>query len=67
MLKVYEFTESELEYFRNACNFTDEELQCFNLRAKNKSNEYIAQKMFISTAKVSILVKRIKKKILKVI
>ena len=66
-IQVYNFVEWELQKFRDECNFTDEELQCFELKAKDKSVEYIAQEMHISTAKVSRLVKRIKNKILKVI
>lgn len=66
-IQVYNFVEWELQKFRDECNFTDEELQCFELKAKDKSIEYIAQEMHISTAKVSRLVKRVKSKILKVI
>lgn len=66
-LQIRDFVESELEYFRKNCNFTDEELDYFNLRAKDKSNAYIAKQMYISEAKVSVLAKRVKKKILKVI
>ena len=66
-IQVYNFVEWELQKFRDECNFTDEELQCFELKAKDKSIEYIAQEMHISTAKVSRSVKRIKSKILKVI
>lgn len=66
-IQVYNFVEWELQKFRDECNFTDEELQCFELKAKDKSIEYIAQEMHISTAKVSRLVRRVKSKILKVI
>lgn len=66
-IQVYNFVEWELQKFRDECNFTDEELQCFELKAKDKSIEYIAQELHISTAKVSRLVKRVKSKILKVI
>lgn len=66
-IKIYNFVEWELQKFRDECNFTDEELQCFELKAKNKSIEYIAQEMHISTAKVSVLVKRIINKIIKVV
>lgn len=66
-MRFCDFVKCELEKFREECNFTDEELQCFELKAKDKSHEYIAQKMHISTAKVSILVRRIKNKILKVL
>ena len=66
-IQVYNFVEWELQKFRDECNFTDEELQCFELKAKDKSIEYIAQEMHISTAKASRLVRRVKSKILKVI
>lgn len=66
-IQVYNFVGWELQKFRDECNFTDEELQCFELKAKDKSNEYIAQQMHISTAKTSRLIKRVKNKILKVI
>lgn len=66
-MQIRDFTKPELDRFRELCNFTDEELQYFELKAKDKSNAYIAQKMFISEAKVSILAKRVKKKIIKVL
>lgn len=67
LMKLYDFTEPELRIFRKECNFTDDELQVFNLKAKNKSIVYIAMQMNISEAQVSKLTARIKKKILKVI
>lgn len=66
-LKINDFVEWELQYFRDSCNFDDEELQYFNLRAKNKSNIEIALTMNISEAKVSKLAKRVKTKVLKVV
>ena len=59
--------ESELQHFRDECNFTDAELQYFNLRAKDKSNVQIAMEMNISEAQVSKLAKRVKSKLLRVI
>ena len=67
MLKIYDFVEWELQKFREECNFTEDELKCFNLKAKNKSIIQIAMAMNISEAQVSKLTSRIKKKILKVI
>lgn len=66
-MKICDFVERELQYFRDECNFTDEELEYFNLRAKDKSNRYIALQMHISEAKVSVLAKKVKRKMLKVI
>lgn len=66
-MRICDFTKPELDKFRDECNFTDEELECFNLKAKNKTNQSIAFHMNVSTSKVSYLTKKIKNKILKVI
>lgn len=66
-MKIYDFVEWELQKFRDECNFTPEELEYFNLRAKSYSNQQIAIKMNVSEGKVSKLAKRVKTKILKVI
>ena len=66
-MKIYDFVEKELAYFRQECNFSDEELEYFNLRAKHLSNQQIAIKMNVSEGKVSKLAKSVKTKILKVL
>ena len=66
-MKIYDFVEWELEKFRRECNFTPDELEYFNLRAKYKSNVEISMTMNISEARVSRLAKRVKTKILKVL
>lgn len=66
-MKIRDFVEFELEYFRQNCNFGDSELQYFNLRAKDKSNVQIAMEMNISESQVSKLAKRVKSKIIKVL
>ena len=66
-IKLDRLVEPELNYFREQCNFSDEELSYFNLKAKNKSIIEIAFAMNISQSKVSVLAKRVKNKILKVI
>jgi DNA-binding CsgD family transcriptional regulator len=66
-MQIYDFVERELEYFRQECNFSDEELQYFNFRAKHYSNQQIAIKMNVSEGKVSKLARSVKNKILKVI
>ena len=65
--KIPDFVEKELQYFRDECNFSVEEMTYFNLRAKNKSNIQIAMEMNVSEAKVSKLARRVKDKIIKVI
>lgn len=66
-MKINDFVERELELFRKECNFSDEELQYFNLRAKDKSNTQIALIMNCSEAKVSKLARRVKDKMKRVL
>jgi len=66
-VKLRDFTVPELNKFRELCNFTDSELEYFNLRARDKSNVEIAMTMNISEAQVSKLAKRVKNKIIRVI
>lgn len=66
-MKINDFVEWELQKFRDECNFSDEELQYFNLRAKNKSITQIAMAMNVSEAKVSVLARKVKNKMIKVI
>ena len=66
-MKIRDFTVPELNKFRELCNFTDDELMYFNLRAKDKSNIQIAIEMNVSEAQVSKLAKRVKSKMLRVI
>lgn len=64
---IRDFTKPELDMFRELCNFTEEEMTYFNLRAQDKSNAAIAQEMYISEPKVSILAKRVKSKMIRVL
>jgi len=66
-MKIRDFTKPELEMFRELCNFTEEELQYFNLKAKDNSNVEISIKMCISESQVSKLAKRVKSKMLRVL
>ncbi len=66
-MKIRDFTVPELDRFRELCNFTDSELQYFNLRAKDKSNVEISLEMNVSEPQVSKLAKRVKSKMIRVI
>jgi len=66
-IKIYDFTKPELDYFIINCNFSDEELCYFNLRAQYKSNIQIALEMNISESKVSKLARKVKSKMLRVL
>ena len=62
-----DFVEFELQYFRDNCNFQEDELQYFDLRSRGKSNVSISLAMHISEAKVSKLARKVKDKMLRVI
>ena len=66
-LKIRDFVEWELQKFRDECNFTEDELAVFELKAKNKSMTQIAYELNISEPQVSKLTKRVMNKIIKVI
>lgn len=66
-MKIRDFTVPELNRFRELCNFTDDEMTYFNLRAKDKSNVQISMEMNISSAQVSKLAKRVKSKMIRIL
>lgn len=66
-MQICDFVEWELQKFRDECNFTDEELEFFNYRAKNISIEKIAELMNISVGKANKLSRKVKNKIIKVL
>ena len=66
-MKIRDFTVPELNRFRELCNFTDSELEFFNLRARDKSNVQIALEMNISEPQVSKLARRVKDKMKRVL
>lgn len=64
--KIRDYTVPQLEKFRQLCNFTDSELEYFNLKAKDLSNTAISIRMNISISQVSILSSRVFAKISKI-
>lgn len=66
-MQIYDFTVPELNRLRELCNFSEAELEYFNLRAKHKSNVEIALTMHVSEGQVSKLARKVKDKILRVI
>ena len=66
-MKLRDFTVPELDKFRELCNFTIDELEYFELRAKDYSNVSIALQMNVSESQVSKLAKRVKSKMIRII
>ena len=66
-IRFGDFVESEIEYFKNACNFAPDELRFFLLRVRHKPLVEICFEMNISASKADSLSRRVKKKIIKVL
>ena len=66
-MQIYDFTVPELNRLRELCNFSDSELEYFNLRAKHKSNVEISLIMHVSESQVSKLARKVKDKIKQII
>lgn len=59
---IRDYTKSELDRFVANCNFTDNELQYFLLKSKDKTIVQISFEMNISEQQVSNLARRVKAK-----
>lgn len=65
-MKIYDFTVPELNYFREYCNFTEEERMLFDYRSKNIPLETCAEIMNVSISTIKRMNKKIQNKIIKV-
>lgn len=64
-MRIYDFIEPELDYFRRTCNFSDDELVYLNYKAQRYTNREIAIKLKVSEATVSLIARRVRTKITK--
>ena len=64
---IADFTKPELDYFRENCNFVNDEIDVFELRSKGHTMEETAEMLNISIDKAYKISRKVKKKILKVI
>lgn len=62
-----EFTRPECDFFRDQCNFTQDEREVFDLRVRGESYISISMKLNMSEATVKRRIRDIKKKILRVL
>lgn len=63
---ITRFTKPELDYFREYCNFTKDELQLFEYRAQEYSLEYCAELMNVSVSTIKRISSRVNNKIIRV-
>lgn len=66
-MKISSFTVPELNVFKEKCNFTPLERQCFDLKAKDYTNVQLAMQLNISESTVTIVMRRVRNKISKVL
>ena len=66
-MQIYDYTEPELAKCRELCNFTPDEMDYFNAKAKHKSNTQIALKFYWSARKTSFIAAHVKAKIQRVL
>lgn len=66
-MKICDFTKPELDKFRRECNFTDIEMQCFNLKAKDKTNTQLSMELNVSESTISVVMRRVRTKITRVL
>lgn len=65
-MKIYDFTVPELNYFRENCNFTAEEMTLFEYRSKNIPLETCAEIMNVSISTAKRISRRVNNKIIKI-
>lgn len=58
-----DYTKPELDYILKRANFTEDELDYFNLRSKGKSNVAITIAMMISDSKLHEIRRKVESKI----
>lgn len=61
-MRIYSYIQPELDYFREVCNFSEDELAYFNYKAQRYTNREVAIKLKVSEATVSLIAKRVKLK-----
>jgi FixJ family two-component response regulator len=66
-MKICDFTKPELDKFRKECNFTEIERQCFDLKAKDKTNTQLSMELNVSESTISVVMRRVRTKITRVL
>ncbi len=62
MKPIKKYVKFQLDIFKEECNFSEEELEYFNLKAKDCNDTKIAFAMNVSPSKVAKLSKRVRSK-----
>ena len=62
-MKIANFTQSELDLFREECNFTDIESRCFEMKARDLTDVQLAMDLNVSESTVAVTMRRVRSKI----
>lgn len=62
-MKISSFTAMQLELFRKSCNFTELESQCFELKAKDKTDVQLAFALNVSESTIAVTMRKVRSKI----
>lgn len=62
-MKISNFTQGELDMFRQECNFVDPEDKCFELKARGCTDVQLSVKLNISESMVAVHMRRVRAKI----
>lgn len=66
MKQIKDYVEHELNIFRKECNFSVEELEYFNMKARNYSNIRISTEMNVSLSTIGRIAKSVNQKVKRV-
>lgn len=66
-MKICDFTRREVDYFRQECNFTSDEMTLFDMRADNIPLEECAERMNLSISAIKAKSQKINNKIERVL
>lgn len=66
-MKICDFTRREVDYFRQECNFTNDEMTLFDMRADNIPLEECAERMNLSISAIKAKSQKINNKIERVL
>ena len=67
MLKIPDFTRSEIEYIKSQANFTMQENELFDLRNNENNLELCAELMNVSLSTVKRINKKMRAKIIRIL
>ena len=62
-MQICKLTQSKLDYLEIMCNFTEDELKLFQLRAKGKSLEDCAEMLNVSVSTVKRISQSVNEKV----